>query len=150
MTRAISDLPVAKLAEDFLKFQELQRQAIARDDVPAANRYFDKLKPIGDALAASDEGREKLVQFLGDSRPYLRLKAAKWVEKWAPELAVPVFGRLLVEKFDDDVTVDERIEMRYSSRISLYLHFGIKNFDRNELIEPLRAYGIEIPRRHRA
>ena len=149
MTRTVSDLPLGDLVSEVEKYLELQRQAIARMDIPAANRYFGKLSPYLHAMESSPAGRERLEKYLDDPRPFVRDRAAEYVIHWAPDLAVPVLGRLLVEDFGKEMSVDERSEIRCAARMSLYLHFNIEDFDRNRLIEPLKKYGIDIPYRHR-
>ena len=150
MIQTGSDQPNDALLSGFLKHAELQRQAVTRQNVPEANRQLEKLRPIANRLSATPEGRKGLEALLLDARPFVRQEAAKWAMAWNPERAIPVLGTLLVEEFGDQVTVDERLELRYSARLTLYLHFGIRDFDRNKLIEPLRAYGIVLPRINRA
>jgi hypothetical protein len=66
---------------------------------------------------------------------------------WSPEKAIPVLGRLLVEDLGAESSAHERGDIRLGAKEMLYRHFGIDDFDRNRLIEPLRAYGIDLPRR---
>jgi hypothetical protein len=73
------------------------------------------------------------------------LRAAANVLEWSPEKAVPVLGRLLVEDLSAENSIDERIDIRVEASGWLYRHFGIRDYDRNKLIEPLRTYGVNIP-----
>ena len=58
-----------------------------------------------------------------------------------------MLGRLLVEQFELELSPQERVELRISAKEALYRHFGINDFDQNKLIEPLRAYGVDLPYR---
>jgi len=144
MTRAISDLSADVLRHRFLEYQERQQAAIRAEDIPAANRHAMKVKRYADALAATPRGRDMLEELAGSPLPFVRHRAAQWVVDWAPELAVPVLGRHLIEDFGPDLSVDERLELRISAKHSLYAFFGIRSFDHNDLIEPLKAYGIDL------
>lgn len=150
MTRTISDMPVEELVAAFIEQAEFQRLAIRDQKIPKANRHMDKVVQIRNALDETPEGRQALLKLVNNEARYVQLRAARPVIDWAPDIAVPVLGRLLIEDFGDKLTDSEGIELRISAKEILFNHFGIENFDRNELIEPLRAYGIEIPRRHRA
>lgn len=145
MTRKISDLPVEILRERFLKYQEQQKLAIRAEDVPAANRYMLKIIQYTDALASTSRGKDVLEELIASPLPFVRLRAAQWVCAWNPKVAIPVLGRLLIEKFGPDLSVDERLALRISAKDSLYDFFGIRSFDENDLIEPLRAYGVDLP-----
>jgi hypothetical protein len=81
--------------------------------------------------------------------PEVRLRAAGQVLAWAPKLAVPVLGDLLVNWRPTDPRRGY-VAVRTEAKEWLYDYFGITDFDRNKLIEPLRAYGIELPRQDRA
>lgn len=145
MTRATSDLPVDTLVQRFQKYQERQQAAIRDRDIPAANRHYDKVKQYADALATTPRGRDALEELARSPLAFVRHRAAWRVLKWAPEIAVPVLGRHLIGDFGTDLSIDERLELSYSAKLSLYHFFGITSYDHNDLIEPLKAYGIEVP-----
>lgn len=115
------------------------------NDVPAFNRHVKKLMAIGSTLAALPEGRARLEQLLADRRPFVRLRAAQEVRYWAPELAVPVLGMLVVDDFKAELSPGERLELHSSAKDSLYIHFNVTSFDHNDLIAPLAAYGVALP-----
>ncbi len=66
---------------------------------------------------------------------------------WAPDKAIPVFGSMLDADLSSIPSIDERLDIRVISRDWLYKHFNIRSANRNDLIEPLRAYGIELEHR---
>lgn len=136
---------VAQLLQSLVKYQELQQLAFRRDDIAAANRHFDRIVAAANGLVANPEGRQTLELLLHHSSAFLRLRAAIRVLRWNPEQAVPVLGRILTETLGADLSASERIEVRTSAANTLYQHFGVRGFDRNKLIEPLRAYGVELP-----
>jgi hypothetical protein len=145
MTRKTSDLPVDVLRERFLRYQERQQIAIRAENVPVANRHFLKVKQYADALTETSRGRDALEELAKSPFPFVRLRAAHRVRAWAPKLAIPVLGRLVIEKFEPDLSVDERLELRISAMHSLCSFFGISSYDQNELIDPLKAYGVDLP-----
>jgi len=100
---------------------------------------------IDDLKAIVPEGRRELEILLEHRRPDIRLRAAHAVMMWATDLAIPVFGRLLVEDFGPEISANERSEIRISAALALYRYFGVRNYDQNRLIEPLKAFGIELP-----
>ena len=79
-----------------------------------------------------------------DADPYLRLRAAGSVMSWMPEAAIQVFGKLLVDDLSY-LSPDESLDIHHESKGWLYKHFNIRSFDQNDLIEPLKAYGVELP-----
>ncbi|WP_011580268.1 MULTISPECIES: hypothetical protein [Chelativorans] len=151
MTRQNFSISVSDLLERFHKHQELYRLAVRRQDVPTANRHILKASEYLNALAAlNPAGRETIETLLTHPDAYLRLRAAGSVLSWSPEKAIPVLGRLLFEDLGPTRSPDERLDIRTEAKGWLYKHFGIRSFDRNDLIEPLRAYGVELPYRDHA
>jgi predicted transcriptional regulator len=146
MTRATSYRTLDQLA----KHQELHRQAVRRQNIASANRQLLKVIAAADGLAASSRGRDILESLLEHRMAYMRVRAAARVLAWAPEKAIPVLGRLLVDDLGAESSIDERIDIRSEATGFLYRHFGIRSFNRNDLIEPLRAYGIDLPHRREA
>ena len=150
MTQAISDRSTEHLVDEFLRCVEIDQRAVRLHQTALGNRNLRKLIRIEEVLCERPDGRSALEALLADSRPYTRLRAASPVIKWAPNLAIPVLGRLLIEDFGETLSSSERIELRQTAKEALYFYFNVGNFDRNKLIEPLRAYGIDLPRRYRA
>lgn len=149
MTRKTSELPVGELVERFVKAQVRNQEAVREQNVPAANRQVDITMQTAEVLMNSAEGRYALEKLMGHGEPFVRLRAAKFVRRWAPDLAIPVLGRMLANDSSADLSVDERLELRIEAKDSLFAQFGIRNFDWNDLIEPLKAYGINLPFRNR-
>jgi len=147
MTRINSDMPVDALLGLLFKYQELHRQAVRRIDVPASNRHVLKIIEAGNALASTSPGRDALEKLLTHPMAYMRLRAAQRVLEWDSKMAIPVLGRLLFENLGEESTVDERIDIRTSAKDSLFMHFGIRSWNRNDLIEPLKTYGVDLPYR---
>lgn len=149
MTRKISDLPVEDLIERFVKAQVRNQDAVREQNTPAANRQVDITMQTAEVLMNSAEGRRALERLMSHGEPFVRLRAAQYVRRWAPDLAIPVLGRMLLDEYED-ISVEESLEMIIGAKDSLYLHFGIRSFDWNDLIEPLKPYGIELPFRDRS
>lgn len=144
MIRKISDLAVEDLVERFVKAQVKNQDAVREQNIPAANRQVDITMRTAEVLMKSAEGRRALENLMVHSEPFVRLRAAKYVRRWAPDLAIPVLGRMLIDEYED-ISIEEGLEMIIGAKDSLYLHFGIRSFDWNDLIEPLKPYGIELP-----
>lgn len=147
MTRISSDMPVDALLGLLFKYRELHRQAVRRIDVPAGNRHILKVIKAGDALASTSPGRDALEKLLAHPMAYMRLRAAQSVMEWDSKIAIPVLGRLLFEDLGEESSADERIDIRTEAKETLFLHFGINSWNRNDLIEPLKAYGVDLPYR---
>lgn len=147
MTSIDSEWPVTRLVKILIDNQEKQALAVRRDNTPAANRYMKKVNQARNALAAKgSSGRAALEALMGHPMPQVRLDGAVSVMQWAPDLAIPVLGRLIAEtKYENDMSAGERIEVKHEATLSLFDHFGTRFYDRDELIEPLKAYGIDIP-----
>jgi hypothetical protein len=148
MTRKISDLPVEDLIERFVKSQVRNQDAVREQNIPAANRQVDITMQAAEVLMNSTEGRHALERLMSHGEPFVRLRAAQFVRRWAPDLAIPVLGRMLVDDYED-ISVDEGLEMIIGAKDSLFAQFGIRSFDWNDLIDPLKAYGINLPFRNR-
>lgn len=149
MTRKISELPVEDLVGRFVKAQVKNQDAVREQNIPVANRQVDITMRTAEILITSAEGRRALETLMSHSEPFVRLRAAQYVRRWAPDLAIPVLGRMLLDEYED-ISVEESLEMIIGAKDSLYLHFGIRSFDWNDLIEPLKPYGIELPFRDRS
>ena len=130
----------------FFEQHHLYAAAVRRQDVPAANRCLLKVSSRLDAIAGLAGGKALLEGLLDHVEPYIRLRAAGSVMGWMPYLAIPVFGRLLAEEINN-LSPYERLDIDAEAVGWLYKHFEIRSFNQNDLIEPLRAYGIELPYR---
>ncbi|MBB2970188.1 DUF2019 domain-containing protein [Mesorhizobium sp. RMAD-H1] len=147
MTRIRSDLPAAELMMLLEKYTDLRRAALLADDVPRANRYSDKVHAVLNALTdRGEEGRRAFEELLTHPLPHMRLYAAGKAIKWKPDAAVPVLGRLLIEEFDDGTARLAAVDVRVSADNLLMEFFDIKSLNPNDLIEPIKAYGIDLPR----
>jgi hypothetical protein len=150
MIRRISDISTKRLLGEFLRHEELRMHAVRRLDVPAANRHQLKASALSEALAATPEGRAELEKLLSYPKLYVRVSAAGNVLGWAPRKAIPVLGRLLDADFETISSIDERLDIRVGAKDLLYKYFDIRSSDRNDLIEPLKKYGVELSYRDHA
>lgn len=146
MQSANSEAPVDELVGALMKHQALEIAACEREDVTAANRQTDKLSAILDQLAGTPVGRLALEALLTHEMPEVRLRAAGAVMAWAPEMAIPVLGRLVADWKPKDPRRGY-VPVRTEAKGWLYDYFGVTDFDQNKLIEPLRAYGVDLPYR---
>jgi hypothetical protein len=144
MTPPISENSVRDLLQAFLDCEELRMQAVRRLDVPAANKYCLKAAAAAEALSKTAEGRAEIEKLLGHATLYVRVRAAEAVMDWAPDKAIPVFGSMLDADLSSIPSVDERLDIRVISGDWLYKYFDIRSSDRNDLIEPLKEYGVEL------
>lgn len=144
MIRKISDTTISEKVAAFLTYSVRQVEAVRIDDVPAANRHFLKAAAAAETLAASPEGRLALEKLLEHPTLYVQVGAAEYVRRWNPDRVIPFFGRLLDADLSSIASVDERLEIRIRAGDALYKHFGIRSWDRNDLIEPLKAYGVDL------
>lgn len=150
MIRRDSRLSTKKLLQELEINQNMHRLAVRRDDIRAVNRHIERVWGVLDALAETAEGRSGLERLLAHPDAYTRLRAAEAVMAWAPEAAIPVLGRLLFEDLGPESSAAERIDIRTAAKDTLYDHFDITSWDRNDLIEPLKAYGVDLPYRDRS
>ena len=146
MNSPVADAKVEDLVAEFVKHQSLEIAAQEREDTSSANRHFDKMYAVVKKLGNSQTGRSALEQLMSHVLPEVRLRAAGQVMSWAPEKAIPVLGRLVAEWRPKDPRKGY-VAVRFEAAGWLYDYFSIKDFDHNKLIEPLRAYGIDLPRR---
>lgn len=146
MTRRTSERSVQMQLERFLKFQKLQEIAFRDGDISAANQHHMKQAAASKHLAQSPEGRAILEDLLQSSDAFIRLRAGGTVIDWRPDMAIPVLARLMFEELPN-LKGGVRLEIRTTAKGLLYNHFNIRSFDRNDLIEPLKAHGIDLPYR---
>lgn len=150
MTLPISEESVEELLGLFLKYENLRLRAVRALDVPAVNRNVLRSAAVIDELSRLPAGRSEMEKLLDDPSTYLRVRTAGAVMRWAPEKAIPVFAGMLDADMSDIASPDERLDIRTISEDWLFRHFRIRSADRNDLIEPLRAYGIELARQDRS
>lgn len=149
MSPTVSDQPTDTLVARYVQLEELRRLAIRRDDIPAANRHYDRTVPIlRELVSRNPDGRRAIEALLAHPSPFVRLGAACKVLIWAPAMALPVLARLALNP-GSGFSAEERGSVALSAEGMLYKHFGIRNFDSNDLIEPLRAFGVDWPREER-
>lgn len=144
MTSIPADPDVKVLVARLIKHQKLQIAAMEHEDVLAGNRHFDKLYSALIQLAETSPGRDALERLMEHEMPEVRLRAAGQTMTWAPERAIPVLGRLIAEWRPSD-RHKGYVSVRTEAKGWLYGHFGIKDFDQNKLIGPLRKYGVDLP-----
>ncbi|GAB1581444.1 hypothetical protein [Phyllobacterium phragmitis] len=148
MTSMRSSRSLEQWAEEFVRRLQEQAEADRADNTAAYNRLHKKVvEALNAILDAGPRGRDILEYFLNHETPQVRMWAAGQVIKWDADKAVPVLGHLLVDKLPQETAAMERVNIRMGASAYLEQHFGITNFDRNELIEPLKAYGIDVPLR---
>ena len=145
MTRPVSDASLADVIDQLFMDQDGYESAVRNSDVPKANRLLLRVSGGLDSLASRGaDGRLALERLLEQASPYMRLRAAGSVLSWAPEKAIPVLARLVDDELGVARTPEERLDIRTEAKGWLYRHFGIRNGDRNALIEPLKAYGVAL------
>lgn len=146
MTQANSDTHLTEVVQRFVSQASLQQELSKADkDIPAFNRSMSKLMAAAEVLVVSEAGRALLEGLLASPAAFERLRAAQYVRRWAPQLALPVLGRLIVDRLDGELTAGQRLELRVSAKDSLFSHFNITTSDQNDLIEPLSGYGVDLP-----
>jgi hypothetical protein len=150
MIRRISEKSIQNLLKSFLDYEELRIQAVRRLDVPEANKYILKAAAAAKLLSGTLEGRAEIENLLRHAKLYVRVRAAEVVMDWAADKAIPVFGAMLDADLSSISSVDERLDIRVIAKDWLFKHFNIRGANRNDLIEPLRAYGIELKNRDEA
>lgn len=135
---------VARLIDGFLLHHKQRIEAVRRQDVPKANRHLLKAGESADMLRVSPGGRAAMERLLDHLDPNVQLSAGEEVMKWDPEKVVPLLGGLLDADLNHIESVDERLDIRHRARAWLFKHFNIWSADRNDLIEPLKAYGVNL------
>ena len=146
MTRKTSDMIDENLSL-FLRHLRMRMEALNKLDIPASNRHFLKAEEKAALLIASNAGRQAVEKLLQHPTVHIRLSAAEHVINWAPQTVIPLLGQLLDADLSAIGSADERLDIRVRTKDALYAHFHIRSSDRNDLIEPLRAYGVHLPYR---
>lgn len=142
MTQKIFELPTAELVELFLHIQQRRRLAVRAFNTPEVNRWVRKSVPVQESLASTPGGRVALESLLTQADPYILVRAAGVVIKWAPEKAIPIFASMLDADLSSIDSPDERLDIRQTSKEWLFSYFGITNADRNALIEAKSQGGL--------
>lgn len=127
------------------KYQALQRAAMRRRDIPAANRYIDEITRALRTLSGSPLGRQALEGLLDHPDPSTRGRAASKAIEWAPERAVPVLAKLLYEPQDPAAAAFEKVGVSLEAQKSLAEYFGLPWHDPRGLVEKLAAAGSALP-----
>lgn len=144
MTSPVTDSSIRVLINRLIEANQLEIAAREREDTRAGNRQVDRMRLLLDELVSDPMGRDALERLMTHEIPEVRLRAAGRVMGWAPKKAVPVLGSLVAHWRPKDPRKGY-VAVALSASWQLYQHFGIKDYDQNKLIEPLRAYGIELP-----
>lgn len=147
MTRtAFETEKIQRMVAENIAHEENRRAAVRRNDIPSANRWFGKSRAVLKDLAGhGPEGRQAVERLLLHPSSFVRLGAAATVHEWAQDLAIPVLADLYLVEREQDASPSERGEVSISAKGLLYRIFGITSYDPDDLIEPLKAYGIAWP-----
>jgi HEAT repeat protein len=96
-----------------------------------------------DALVSrGEEGRTELEELLRHASPTIRLHAAVYVRKWAPNEAVPVIEKVMLWA-DEDRTerlFGESMHLVMNSEMLLAEHYHLNNLDVRQFIRA--KYGL--------
>jgi hypothetical protein len=76
MTSTDSDRTIEDLTAVFLKHQDLEIEAMEREDVEAANRHFGRIYEAVTELARSAHGRQALEALMQHEKAEIRQRAA--------------------------------------------------------------------------
>ncbi len=142
-----------ELATDLIELSDKYRKAYRKGPISIANRHAGRIYQVLQLfLAKGESGRTVLENLLNHPIAQVRLYSAGTMLRLdlAPKLAIPVLAHLLIDEVIPDTEPFERVALRSSANDVLMRHFGIESGISEELLEPLREYGIELPYRHRA
>jgi HEAT repeat protein len=121
-----------KLQQLFVADHLAALEAYRGKDIPKHNHWFNRASAAADALLTrGDEGRAVLAELLRHSSPTIRLNAAVYVKKWAPNEAIPVIERVMLWA-DDDRTerlFGESMNVATSSKMLLAEHYHLNILD---------------------
>lgn len=146
MTQKVFDKHISAIVQSLVECEEQRRLAVRRQDIRNTNRWFDRVSAILDDLTGQGpEGRAALEALLNHTSSFVRLSAAAKVREWAPDLAIPVLADLYLVEREPNASPSERNEVNMSAKGLLYRIFGITSYDPDDLIEPLKDYGIAWP-----
>lgn len=144
-----SELDIKTLKAKYFALQERQLMVHSPEHVTAYNRLHDR---VWLALMAIEDlgeaGRRAIEDMLTHDEPMIRFRAATRVLAWNPHLAVPVLGRLLTEEFPPEARGFRQFSVVAEVSLFLHKHFDVRFYDGSELVEPLRAYGYELPQEY--
>jgi hypothetical protein len=148
MTSPFTDVAIQSLVDRLVRHQELEIAAREREDTRAGNQQVRHIGAALDALEASAAGRAALERLMRHDLPEIRLRAASCVMRWSPDTAIPVLGQLAAHWRPKDPRKGY-VAVGFYAGLELYPYFGVTDYDRNKLVEPLRAYGVDMPRQPR-
>ena len=121
-----------ELADLFVAGRLAALEAYRAKDIPKHNRWFMRGSAAADALLGrGDDGRTKLEALLRHASPTVRLGAAAYVMKWAPNEAVPVIEKIMLWA-DDDRTerlFGESMHVLSSAKGLLAQHYQLNILD---------------------
>jgi HEAT repeat protein len=145
MTRRASGQGTARHVAAFVDHNEKRMDAVKALDVRAANRHFPSAAHFAESLSERPDGRRAMEQLLLHPVMHVRLSAAEHVLKWNPSGAIARLGQLIHADLSAVTSPDERLDIRDRAKSALYSHFNIRSFNRNDLVEPLKAFGVDLP-----
>ncbi len=141
-----SDAELQKLVERYLHLAIEMSRAEGRQDVAGYNRHATKHFAVGNQIEQLGEaGRRALETLVNHESAQVRLLSAHQVLKWNPAKAAPVLGNLMAVDPLSGLNGYQRFSIRTTASAMLRIHFKVRPYDGTELIEPMRAYGFEIP-----
>jgi hypothetical protein len=134
------------LLDRFLDLSMKMSVAEQRQDTVGYNKLVLRSIAVGDEIEQSGEsGRRALEALLDHESAQVRLLSAHRVLKWDPAKAAPVLGHLMAVDPLSGLSGYQRFSIRTTAEEMLRIHFKVRPYDGTELIEPMRAYGFEIP-----
>lgn len=142
-----TEYPLGDLISQLVDYTQREIAAWAADSTQSVNRNVLQIRRRLELLKATTEGRAALEELMEHEWPEVRLRAARAVLKWAPDKAIPVLGRLVAE-WRPANPKKGYVPVAFDAGVSLYEHWGIRSYNRDDLIEPLARYGVELARRH--
>jgi hypothetical protein len=133
------------LGQEFVTAVIAARDAYGAD-IPAHNRWFRRSDRAAQKLIDRGEnGKGTLEALLGHAQPIVRLAAASYVLKWAPDRAIPVLEDLLIwAKRDRSGDIfGEALQVILNVHGLLAKHYGISVLDVDARV--FGARGLPLP-----
>ena len=135
-----------ELVERYLHLAMEMSRAEGREDVAGYNKHATKHFAVGNQIEQiGDPGRHALEALIDHESAQVRLLSAHQVLKWDPAKAAPVLGNLMAVDPLSGLSGYQRFSIRTTAESMLRIHFKVRPYDGTELVEPMRAYGFEIP-----
>lgn len=144
-TRAINP-SLNELVNQLVDYTRREIDSAAAENTPAVNRNAVQVGKRLDVLKSTPAGRAELESLMGHPMAEIRLRAANAVMSWAPQEAIPVLGTL-VRDWHPANPRKGYIPVAFDASVSLFRHFNLYSYDEDDLVEPLRRYGIELHRK---